>query len=241
MIGIYKFTNKLTGEVYIGQSKNIYKRYINHKNRYDHDKIGREDTYFHRMLRHYGFENFDFDVVEECTAEELNKKERYYISVFNSLYPNGYNISRGGYDSVYKKIDSKKLKTIFVDLKENKLSEAEIAEKNNVTLNTISLINRGKMWFSDKEKYPIRKIERTNKCKECGMLISYNSKSQLCKSCYDKFKSTLIPNKDELYNLLIGNSFLTVGKMFGVTDNAVRKWCDKYNIPRNAKYYRSTV
>lgn len=34
MIGIYKFTNKLTGEAYIGQRVDIKRRYNQHKNRY---------------------------------------------------------------------------------------------------------------------------------------------------------------------------------------------------------------
>lgn len=26
--------------------------------------------------------------------------------------------------------------------------------------------------------------------------------------------------------------FLQIGKKYGITDNAVRKWCDFYNLPR---------
>lgn len=28
--------------------------------------------------------------------------------------------------------------------------------------------------------------------------------------------------------------FTTIGKKYNVSDNAVRKWCDKYNLPRKA-------
>ena len=54
MIGIYKFTNKITGESYISQSSNIQNRYNQHKNRYDKfaskDKP-LEDIYFHFMRK----------------------------------------------------------------------------------------------------------------------------------------------------------------------------------------------
>lgn len=46
------------------------------------------------------------------------------------------------------------------------------------------------------------------------------------------------PEKDELYRMLCENNFTYVAKMYGVTDNAVRKWCDFYKIPRSAKYYK---
>ena len=61
MIGIYKFTNKITGESYIGQSTNIKRRYNQHKNRsYIQRDTGKsiENSYFHRMINHYGFNNF---------------------------------------------------------------------------------------------------------------------------------------------------------------------------------------
>ena len=73
MIGIYKFTNKITGESYIGQSINIVSRYNSHK------YLCGSDTYFHKNIRYYGFNNFSFEVLEECSKEELNDKEIYYI------------------------------------------------------------------------------------------------------------------------------------------------------------------
>lgn len=47
------------------------------------------------------------------------------------------------------------------------------------------------------------------------------------------------PGKDTLYSLLKHNNFTSVGKMFGVSDNAVRKWCKDYSIPYKSAYYRS--
>ena len=39
------------------------------------------------------------------------------------------------------------------------------------------------------------------------------------------------PNKDELQNLIEKYPMTTIGKMFGVSDNAVRKWAKRYKIP----------
>lgn len=44
----------------------------------------------------YGIKNFAFDIIEECGKELLNEKEQYYISIYNSMTPNGYNCDSGG-------------------------------------------------------------------------------------------------------------------------------------------------
>lgn len=46
------------------------------------------------------------------------------------------------------------------------------------------------------------------------------------------------PTSEELYDLLKGNPFTKVGEMYGVSDNAVRKWCKSYGIPTKSSYYR---
>ena len=40
--------------------------------------------------------------------------------------------------------------------------------------------------------------------------------------------------REELKNLIRSTPFTTIGKRYGVSDNAVRKWCDKYGLPRKA-------
>ena len=51
-------------------------------------------------------------------------------------------------------------------------------------------------------------------------------------------KTKRIP-KDELKKLIRIKSFTSIGKMFNVTDNAIRKWCDFYNLPRTKKEINS--
>lgn len=41
-------------------------------------------------------------------------------------------------------------------------------------------------------------------------------------------------SREELKSLIRTQPFLTLGKMFNVSDNAVRKWCDKYKLPRHS-------
>jgi len=251
MIGIYKFTNKLTGKSYIGQSRDIHKRYIQHKCRHEiclHEDAPKEDTYFHSMLRHYGFHNFDFEILEECEISELNEKEVYYIQKYNTLYPNGYNKDKGGNTphpnalKSYEDVDE-----IIELLKTTKLSNIEIGNKYGVSDQSISDINNGRTWIRDDIKYPIRNTFEAKKiiwkCNSCGKVLSGKTKSGLCRSCLNKNiqDNSSMPDKEILYNLLLQYSFTYVGDKFGVTSNAVRKWCDKYNIPRHSSYYKNVA
>lgn len=40
------------------------------------------------------------------------------------------------------------------------------------------------------------------------------------------------PNRKELKKLIRTKSFLEIGRMFNVSDNAIRKWCDAEKLPR---------
>ena len=93
--GIYVITNKINNKVYIGQSIDIRVRWWNHRcelNRNNHC-----NKHLQGAWNKYGEDNFDFSVLEECKEEEINDKEIYWISKYNSTNPKyGYNISIGG-------------------------------------------------------------------------------------------------------------------------------------------------
>lgn len=93
---IYEVTNKLNGKKYIGQTTASLKRRIDcHMNEAKSGK--RSKSAFHNALLKYGRDGFDFRVIEECqTFDELNDREKHWISACNSLCPAGYNIEAGG-------------------------------------------------------------------------------------------------------------------------------------------------
>lgn len=96
MIGIYKITNKVNGKIYIGQSINIEKRIHEHFWKASCEKDVSFNSILHIAIRKYGKEQFITEVLEECSVEELDDKEKYYIHYYNSITPNGYNILSGG-------------------------------------------------------------------------------------------------------------------------------------------------
>ena len=72
MIGIYKITNKINGNAYIGQSVNIQLRFDSHRQRYLQENGKEYDKVLYRAMRKYGLENFSFEIVEECGENFLN-------------------------------------------------------------------------------------------------------------------------------------------------------------------------
>lgn len=92
---IYMYTSP-SGKHYIGQTiQSLIARSGSDGKYYKGSKK------FYEAILKYGFKNFKIDILEECLIEELNEKEKYYIKKYNSLFPNGYNISEGG-DAIFK-------------------------------------------------------------------------------------------------------------------------------------------
>lgn len=82
--GIYKITNLITNECYIGQSVDISSRWKTHiKN-----GLGIETAFttnkLYRSMQKYGIQNFTFELIEECNKEQLNEKEKFYIEANKS-------------------------------------------------------------------------------------------------------------------------------------------------------------
>ena len=96
MIGIYKITNKVNNNSYIGQSVNIEKRWERHKISYKNEFDHNYNNHLYRAMRKYGLENFTFEIIEICNQEELNNKERYYIEKYDTFF-NGYNLTLGAF------------------------------------------------------------------------------------------------------------------------------------------------
>lgn len=71
-------------------------------------------------------------------------------------------------------------------------------------------------------------------CKYCGKIVYKNS--NCCVECAAKERRVVErPTREELKKLIRECSFVEIGKRFKVTDNAIRKWCDNYNLPRKKK------
>lgn len=91
--GIYKITNQKTKECYIGQAVDLATRWK------DHAKCGLgidapAGNKLYKAMQEYGIWSFSWEVLEECSREELNEKEKYYIQLYQAK-EYGYNTMAG--------------------------------------------------------------------------------------------------------------------------------------------------
>ena len=82
--GIYVITNRLGFYKYIGQSRNILKRWKEHKYRLRRNK--HHNPYLQNAWNKYGERNFNFEVIEFCKDYELNDKEQYWLERLKPEY-----------------------------------------------------------------------------------------------------------------------------------------------------------
>lgn len=97
MIGIYGIHNTVNGKWYVGQSNNIRKRNL-YELRNLRNGVFHYDNSNHHIVdawQKYGENAFEWVVLEECTIEQLDEREIFWIEKKDS-YRNGYNQTLGG-------------------------------------------------------------------------------------------------------------------------------------------------
>lgn len=112
MIGIYKYTNRINGKSYIGQSVDIDSRKCSHKASAFNQNCGDYNSQFHCAIRKYGIDNFDFEILVELSYEGYSKEilnylEMYYINKYDT-FKNGYNATIGGDSNAIGKFQGEK-------------------------------------------------------------------------------------------------------------------------------------
>jgi group I intron endonuclease len=89
--GIYKITNKKNGKFYIGSSKNIKRRWVEHKN--DLNNNQHINPKLQNAWNFYGESNFDFLILESIEEDKLLSREQFYLDTFMPYKREiGYNI-----------------------------------------------------------------------------------------------------------------------------------------------------
>ena len=93
---VYKITNTITGDFYIGSSNDVKKRWAAHKWPSSWKRFPNNQMYID--MQKYGVEKFDFEVIEEAELEELKVTEQKFIETlkptYNNYNANGLNIER---------------------------------------------------------------------------------------------------------------------------------------------------
>ena len=168
--GIYIFTNRINGFHYVGKDKHLGKnrRYKAH-HAAAYDETNKEyNSYFHRSIRKYGFETFEYYKIY-CPAEEMKEREIEMIDRLDSFYlnENGYNLTKGGDGNlgyVVKEETKKKIADANRGKKRSEEHKRAISEANKGK--KISEYQKQRIVESNKTR--IRKKKEPNKiCPRC--------------------------------------------------------------------------
>lgn len=227
MIGIYKITNLINGKCYIGQSVHIERRWQEHKRPSATSVIA-------TAIKEYGIENFSFEVLEELPTEKLDERERFYIQKYNSISPNGYNITEQTetQHTSFGVLNKEQFYEIVNKIQNTNLTFDEIALEYQVNRRTINRINNGYTHRMEDVDYPIRKPKVAQcTCIDCGVTVS--SGAIRCATCA-AIASRVVerPTREKLKELIRLFPITQIGTRYQVSDNTIRKWCDSYNLPR---------
>lgn len=145
---------------------------------------------------------------------------------FHHIIPESkeYGISGGTCHNIQKDLDEVK-KCVLVcanchrEIHENLYTEEELFNKqyfDEEFANELTHLKKNDVYF----------------CSECGKEITRYSDTGLCSDCVSKLsRKCEHPSREELKALIRNTSFVQIGKMYGVSDNAVRKWCKQYKLP----------
>ena len=229
-IGIYKIENLINHKIYIGQSIHIEKRWQEHCRQSNNRQI------IDQEINKLGKENFSFTVIEECSKEKLTERENFYISFYNSLIPNGYNMigSVDGNIQLFLYYDKDVFFQIINDIKNTEISFKDIAKKYNLDVSMIYYINRGDYHTLENETYPLRPVKDFSKkhhyCIDCGIEIGKGATR--CVKCGKIFQRKCErPSREVLKDMIRTMTFVDIAKEYSVAPNTIKKWCKGANLP----------
>jgi group I intron endonuclease len=164
-VEIYKIINIKTKKIYVGQTVEYvlnhgkYRKYGADKRLKAHISEALCNTkknqckILNNSIRKHGAENFIVEIIELCDIEQADTQETKYITTFNSLYPNGYNIKFGGiqfrHDNISKKKVSDGLITYYESQKIKKFENITIPCDKNLEqyLRPLNKYNNQYGWY----------------------------------------------------------------------------------------------
>lgn len=148
---IYKITNQINQKIYIGKTnRNIKIRFKEHCRNVNKDSCEKRPLY--AAMRKYGIENFFIELIEECSLDKVEEREKYWIEFYQS-FKNGYNATIGGDGKSYidreiviknyKELGEIKSVARIMDISED--SVHNILLENDIKIKQTSQINKEKM------------------------------------------------------------------------------------------------
>lgn len=148
MIGIYKITEKENPKMfYVGKSNDIERRFKEHKTKtYEQSRIP-----FDGYIKEKGIDAFTYEILEECSIEELSEREKYWVNKLNAKasgnkFDGGLRDVIGSHNPNAKltEEDVKKIRIAYNNHKKQK--EIYQDYKDKITFESFQRVWQGKSW-----------------------------------------------------------------------------------------------
>lgn len=258
---IYLITNLENGKKYVGQTmRTVEKRFNQHKFDAKHKKC---NSYLHRAMNKYGEENFIVrelysiitDTKEEL-LEDLNFFEIFFIDKYNTLAPNGYNLTKGGDNvaaSMKRMVDEYDLDGNFIQTHESLGTAANVIGGANQS--SIWNCCKGKSLYAHQriwryhgdslDKYPMPNKHIAEHLYQKIPIDQYSMEGKFLRifdSIQDAARFLRIQNSSHIISCCKGKAFYAYGYVWRYHGEAFDKYpleskqrlkCNKYDLDGN--------
>ncbi len=150
MFCVYKIINKINKKAYIGITKRDPKIRMQ-------EHFSNKNELLGKAKEKYGRENFILEILENNISEnQIDDKERYYIKLYDTLAPKGYNLSQGGISNKTISLEGKKkLKECNLGIKNPKCHKYILMmdEKNEKIIQKFGSIREAARFLGNEERY----------------------------------------------------------------------------------------
>lgn len=254
MLGyIYLITNKVINKQYVGQTiKTIKTRYSQHLSAARNNS---DNCYLHNSMNKYGFDNFKIEEIDciYCSDKsellnELNKLEIYYIAKYNTLIPNGYNLTAGGTSGaeLYKrKVDEYDLDGNFIKT-HNSIIDAALCLNVSQGSNSIIRCCKGtykyafqRIWRYHNDplnKYDLQNINTAQQMYKKISVDKYSINGELIKTYYCisdiQFEYTEKINTSHISECCMGKLYTAYGYVWRYHGESF----NKYNVKADKRF-----
>lgn len=186
VVGIYGVEDVKTGNIYIGHSRDIGKRWSNHASKF------KDNKYLYKKLQNAYNEDckrIKYTILEECKKSELKEKEDFWMKYIQKI--DGWTLiniqQHGGASKTVKdtskmkiaqtgesnghctKLDEEKVRQIKIYQKNGTYKDKEIAKMFNISLSLVNNIRHGNRWAS------VHIEDNKNKVESIGVDTTHNT------------------------------------------------------------------
>lgn len=245
MAYICRIKNKITKKSYIGESKcnDVIWRWNQHKRKIEKNK---GCPALRDAVKKYGIENFEFSVLIICFDDDRFNYEKEYIKKYNTVVPNGYNITTGGEGGGFQgHTHTEQAKAAIKNSLKHKYADDEvrnqISEKNNIIMKTPETKEKIITGMSNSEKWKkvIEERRAGNYKKNKHGQETKDKISEGLKFYYVNNSNTTIKNSDP--GLEIDNKLGKKIKQYDMNNNLLNEYVSLRSAARKTCISRSTI